>query len=194
MMAGTATARDAISVKGFAHPVRAYRVVGIYEELEKDGRIIREERDGFRLRVELQHSALLALFNRLIIQLVLSVCALWIIVLASARSGFAQAPAENDLTVGRNASMANPAAPESTLLRVATPRASVALLVQRRIGTSDRSICRTPFTSRGVHIRGQSLGLDLARAAIQISHYNWHGLISSIDKCSAEISTTSRPF
>jgi adenylate cyclase len=40
-------------VKGFAHPVQAYRVVSIYDELEKDGRIIREERDGFRLLVDL---------------------------------------------------------------------------------------------------------------------------------------------
>jgi hypothetical protein len=40
-------------VKGFAHPVRAYRIAGIFDELEKDGRIIREERDGFRLLVDL---------------------------------------------------------------------------------------------------------------------------------------------
>jgi hypothetical protein len=33
--------------------VRVYRVVGIYDALEKDGRIIREERDGFRLLVDL---------------------------------------------------------------------------------------------------------------------------------------------
>ncbi len=45
--------QEAVSVKGFAQPVRAYRVVGIYDELEKDGRIIREERDGFRLLVDL---------------------------------------------------------------------------------------------------------------------------------------------
>ena len=45
--------QEAVSVKGFAHPVRVYRVVGIYDELEKDGRIIREERDGFRLLVDL---------------------------------------------------------------------------------------------------------------------------------------------
>jgi adenylate cyclase len=43
-------------VKGFARPVRAYRVVGIYDELEKDGRIIREERDGFRLLIDLTKS------------------------------------------------------------------------------------------------------------------------------------------
>jgi adenylate cyclase len=45
--------QEAVSVKGFLHPVRAYRVVGIYDELENDGRIIREERDGFRLLVDL---------------------------------------------------------------------------------------------------------------------------------------------
>ena len=33
--------QEAVSVKGFLHPVRAYRVVGIYDELENDGRIIR---------------------------------------------------------------------------------------------------------------------------------------------------------
>jgi adenylate cyclase len=45
--------QENVSVKGFAHPVRVYRVVGIYDELERDGRIIREERDGFRLLVDL---------------------------------------------------------------------------------------------------------------------------------------------
>ena len=45
--------QEAISAKGFAQPVRVYRVVGIYDELEKDGRIIREERDGFRLLIDL---------------------------------------------------------------------------------------------------------------------------------------------
>jgi hypothetical protein len=45
--------QEAISVKGFAQPVRVYRVVGIYDELEDDRRIIREERDGFRLLIDL---------------------------------------------------------------------------------------------------------------------------------------------
>jgi adenylate cyclase len=44
---------EPVSVKGFAHPVRVYRVVGIYDELEQDGRIIREEHDGLRLLVDL---------------------------------------------------------------------------------------------------------------------------------------------
>jgi adenylate cyclase len=56
-----------VSVKGFAQPVRVYRVVGIYDELEKDGRIIREEHDGFRLLVDLskgnQASAIAAVEN-----------------------------------------------------------------------------------------------------------------------------------
>src|SRR5262249_55503817 len=59
--------QEAISVKGFAQPVPAYRVVGIYDELEKDGRIIREERDGLRLLVDLtkgdQASAIAAVEN-----------------------------------------------------------------------------------------------------------------------------------
>jgi adenylate cyclase len=45
--------QEATSVKGFAHPVQVYRVVGIYDELEKEGRVIREERDGFRLLADL---------------------------------------------------------------------------------------------------------------------------------------------
>ena len=45
--------QEPVSVKGFAHPVRVYRVVGIYDESEKDSRIIREERQGVRLLVDL---------------------------------------------------------------------------------------------------------------------------------------------
>jgi adenylate cyclase len=45
--------QEPVSVRGFAHPVRVCRVVGIYDELEKDGRIIREERQGVRLLVDL---------------------------------------------------------------------------------------------------------------------------------------------
>jgi adenylate cyclase len=59
--------QGAVSVKGFAHPVRTYRVVGIHDDLEKDGRITREERDGFRLLVDLtksdQASAIAAVEN-----------------------------------------------------------------------------------------------------------------------------------
>jgi hypothetical protein len=45
--------QEAVSVESFANPVRVYRVVGIYDELEKEGQIIREERDGFRMLVDL---------------------------------------------------------------------------------------------------------------------------------------------
>jgi adenylate cyclase len=59
--------QEAVSVKGFAHPVRVYRVVGVHDQLEKDGQIIREERDGFRLLVDLskgdQTSAIAAVEN-----------------------------------------------------------------------------------------------------------------------------------
>jgi len=47
-----------------------------------------------------------------------------------------------------DASMANPAAPESTLRRVSALEASAALLPHCRKGTSDRSICRARLTSR----------------------------------------------
>jgi class 3 adenylate cyclase len=61
--------QEPVFVKGFAHPVRVYRVVGIYDELEKDGRIIREERQGVRLLVDLtkgdQASAIAAVENAL---------------------------------------------------------------------------------------------------------------------------------
>ena len=47
--------------------MRVHRVVGIYDELEKDGRIIREERHGVRLLVDLtkgdQASAIAAVEN-----------------------------------------------------------------------------------------------------------------------------------
>ncbi len=42
-----------ITVKGFAKPVRIYRVAGIYDDLEKEGQIIRQEQDGIKLIVDL---------------------------------------------------------------------------------------------------------------------------------------------
>ena len=58
--------QEAVFAKGFTHPVRAYRVVGIYDDLEKDGQIIRE-RNGFRLLVDLtkgdQAGAIVAVEN-----------------------------------------------------------------------------------------------------------------------------------
>jgi class 3 adenylate cyclase/HAMP domain-containing protein/putative methionine-R-sulfoxide reductase with GAF domain len=45
--------QQAISVKGFTKPLRTYRVVGIYDELEEEGRIIRRDEDGLRVLVDL---------------------------------------------------------------------------------------------------------------------------------------------
>jgi class 3 adenylate cyclase len=43
-----------IKVKGFAGPVRCYKVVGLYEDLAREGAVIREEADGFKLLLDLQ--------------------------------------------------------------------------------------------------------------------------------------------
>ncbi len=42
-----------LKVKGFAKPVRNYKVVGAYDELVEQGRILRKEKDGIRLEVNL---------------------------------------------------------------------------------------------------------------------------------------------
>jgi len=59
-------------MKGFGRPVRVYRVVGIYDELEQDGRIIREEYDGFRLLVDLNkgdHAGAIATMEKILARL-----------------------------------------------------------------------------------------------------------------------------
>jgi hypothetical protein len=45
---------DAMTVKGFAKPVRTYRVVGLYDDLVGQGRVILEERDGVRVMVDMK--------------------------------------------------------------------------------------------------------------------------------------------
>jgi adenylate cyclase len=45
---------DTLTVKGFAKPVRTYSVVGLYDDLEDQGLIIRKEQDGIRILVELK--------------------------------------------------------------------------------------------------------------------------------------------
>ena len=45
---------DTLTIKGFAKPVRTYNVVGLYDDLVEQGRIIRREQDGVRLLVELK--------------------------------------------------------------------------------------------------------------------------------------------
>jgi class 3 adenylate cyclase len=44
---------DALTVKGFAKPVRTYSVVGLYDDLAEQGRIIRKEQDGIRIFLDL---------------------------------------------------------------------------------------------------------------------------------------------
>jgi class 3 adenylate cyclase len=44
---------DTLTVKGFAKPVRTYRVAGIYDDLVEQGKIIRKEEEGIRILVDL---------------------------------------------------------------------------------------------------------------------------------------------
>ena len=43
-----------IKVKGFAEPVRCYKVVGLYDHLAEAGTVIREEHEGFKFHLNLQ--------------------------------------------------------------------------------------------------------------------------------------------
>ena len=43
-----------IKVKGFAEPVRCYRILGLYDDLAQEGSVIREEKDGFKFPLNLQ--------------------------------------------------------------------------------------------------------------------------------------------
>ena len=43
-----------IKAKGFAEPVRCYKVLGLYDDLADEGSVIREERDGFKLLLNLE--------------------------------------------------------------------------------------------------------------------------------------------
>jgi adenylate cyclase len=45
--------QEAIVVKGFAEPVRTHEVVGIYDDLARQGRIIRKEQAGLRILLDL---------------------------------------------------------------------------------------------------------------------------------------------
>ena len=44
--------QDTISVKGFAKPVRTYKVIGIYDDLVEQGRLMRVEQDGLTLTID----------------------------------------------------------------------------------------------------------------------------------------------
>ncbi len=47
---------DTLTVKGFAKPVRTYSVVGLYDDLAAQGKIIQEEQEGVRILVDLEKS------------------------------------------------------------------------------------------------------------------------------------------
>ena len=42
-----------VTVKGFAKQVQTYSVVGLYDDLVAQGRIIRKEQDGLRILLDL---------------------------------------------------------------------------------------------------------------------------------------------
>ena len=44
---------EPVVVKGFARPVRSYRVVGIYEDLAAEGRVIHHDSQGLKAFVDL---------------------------------------------------------------------------------------------------------------------------------------------
>src|SRR5262245_15763911 len=43
-----------VHVRGFADPVRNYKILGLYDDLVEQGRVIREERDGVRILLNLE--------------------------------------------------------------------------------------------------------------------------------------------
>jgi adenylate cyclase len=45
--------QQAIAVKGFARPIRTHKVIGIYDDLAVEGRIIRKEQAGLRILLDL---------------------------------------------------------------------------------------------------------------------------------------------
>jgi len=46
--------QEPIKVKGFAEPLRCYKVLGLYEDLVGEGSVIREDQDGFKLLLDLK--------------------------------------------------------------------------------------------------------------------------------------------
>ncbi len=43
-----------IKAKGFAELIRCYKVVGLYDDLAREGTVIREEKDGFKVLLDLR--------------------------------------------------------------------------------------------------------------------------------------------
>ena len=61
-----------MTVKGFMRPINNYKVVGTYDELVDQGRVVLRERDGFRLLVDLtkqDKSEAIALLEEVLSQL-----------------------------------------------------------------------------------------------------------------------------
>jgi hypothetical protein len=50
----TAEERAPIKVKGFAESIRCYKVLALYDDLVREGTVIREEADGFKVLLDLQ--------------------------------------------------------------------------------------------------------------------------------------------
>jgi len=50
----TAEEQAPIKVKGFAEPIRCYKVLAHYDDLVREGTVIREEADGFKVLLDLQ--------------------------------------------------------------------------------------------------------------------------------------------
>ncbi|MEZ5828990.1 MAG: adenylate/guanylate cyclase domain-containing protein [Hyphomicrobiales bacterium] len=46
--------QEPIKVKGFAEPIRRYKVLGLYDDLVGEGSVIREEQDGFKVLLDLK--------------------------------------------------------------------------------------------------------------------------------------------
>ncbi len=42
-----------MTVKGFMRPINTYKVVGTYDELVDEGRVLLQERDGLRVLIDL---------------------------------------------------------------------------------------------------------------------------------------------
>ncbi len=43
-----------IQAKGFTEPIRCYKVLGLYDDLAREGQIIREEQEGFKFMLDLE--------------------------------------------------------------------------------------------------------------------------------------------
>jgi class 3 adenylate cyclase len=46
--------QESVHIKGFADPIRNYKILGLYDDLVEQGRVIREEREGVRVLLDLE--------------------------------------------------------------------------------------------------------------------------------------------